>query len=309
MSYAPIALFAYNRLTHTRLTIEALQKNTLADQSDLIIFSDAPKSEAQAKTVNSVRNYIHHIEGFKSVTIIERKTNYGLACSIIDGVTSVLNERGRIIVLEDDLVTSPYFLDFMNAALDTYQTEEKVMHISGYIFPIDNNDLPETFFLRTASCWGWATWDRAWKYFEKNPEKMVEEYSNEMIKHFNMDGSYNFWNQVEQNKSGLINTWAIFWYASVFKKNGLCLHPAISMVNNIGHDSSGQHCAKSNLFHVEMANEPIIYFEKILKENLLALERVNTFFLSISASLFSRCIGKIRKTLFRLILGNKDAVC
>ena len=283
MPLAPIALFVYNRPAHTLQTVEALKKNSLAKESDLIIYSDAPKTSDATVAVREIREYIGTISGFKSVTIIERDKNWGLAHSIIDGVTTVVNTYGRIIVLEDDLVTSPYFLDFMNRALDTYQDDEKVMHISGYMFPIDNTDIPETFFLRTASCWGWATWDRAWRHFEKNPKRMLSEFNESAIRRLNMDGANDFWGQVEQNERGLIDTWAIFWYASVFKKDGLCLHPKFSMVNNIGHDDTGEHCGQTDVYFTVLASKPVSDFEKNVIESTLAHARTRDFFLAISA--------------------------
>lgn len=276
--HAPITLFVFNRPAHTRQTVEALQNNVLAQDSDLIVYSDAPNSESQAEAVHEVRQYIHQIKGFKSVVIIERETNFGLARTIIDGVTQVVKEHGRIIVLEDDLVTSPYFLDFMNRALDTYQDDEKVMHISGYMFPINNADMPETFFLRTASCWGWATWDRAWRHFEKNPKQLFSEFNESAIRRFNLDGAYSFWEQVEQNESGLMDSWAVFWYATIFQKDGLCLHPKFSMTHNTGHDDSGLHCANTGKFDVHLASKPITYFENNLTENKLVLERLKAYF-------------------------------
>ncbi|MDP2785650.1 MAG: glycosyltransferase [Sulfurimicrobium sp.] len=297
MNRAPIALFVYNRPTHTHQTVEALLKNQLSKESDLFIFSDAPKSVAQTDAVREVRQYIRQIDGFKSVTIVERDRNWGLANSIIDGVTRLCNEYGRVIVLEDDLITSPYFLSFMNVALDAYQDEEKVMHISGYMFPIDVTGLPETFFLRTASCWGWATWDRAWEHFSKEPKKLLGEYTAQTINRFNMDGTYNFWAQVEQNESGLINTWAVFWYASVFQVGGLCLHPAISMVSNIGHDDSGEHCKRSHDFSAALASRQIAYFENNIIESALAHDRTRNFFLAIRPSFFQRVFAAIKSRL------------
>ena len=299
MNLAPIILFVYNRPAHTRQTVEALQKNELAKNSDLIIFSDAPKKPEAAEAVREVRAYIRQIDGFKSIKIIERDKNWGLANSIIDGVTSVVNEYGRIIVLEDDLVTSPYFLSYMNEALEIYQDDEKVMHVSGYMFPIDSTGLPETFFLRTASCWGWATWSRAWRQFEKNPQKLLIEYSKQIIIRFNMDGTYNFWAQVEQNAKGVIDTWAVFWYATVFQKGGLCLHPKCSMVNNIGHDETGINCGKSDTFSVQLARQPITYFERNLVEDVLALNRTCRFLLPVKPTLLNWVLQVLSKRLSR----------
>jgi GT2 family glycosyltransferase len=143
---APIALFVYNRPWHTRQTVEALKKNQLFDSSDLIILSDGAKDQASAQKVEEVRQYLRTISGFKSVKIIERDCNIGLAQSIISGVTQVINEYGRVIVMEDDLVTSPFFLRYMNDALECYENEDKVISIHGYCYPI--SVLPETFFLK-----------------------------------------------------------------------------------------------------------------------------------------------------------------
>ena len=159
MSLAPIVLFVYNRPEHTRKTVKALQDNDLTDESILYIFSDAAKNDDEVENVEKVREYIRTISGFKQIIIIEREKNYGLANSIISGVTEIVNKYGKIIVLEDDLVTSKYFLSFMNDALEIYKDENKVICIHGYIYPI-KSELPETFFIKGADCWGWATWKR-----------------------------------------------------------------------------------------------------------------------------------------------------
>src|SRR5690606_8306047 len=155
---APIALFVYNRPEHTRRTLSFLQKNLLADESKLFIFSDAPKNQSDAELVNSTRELIKTVDGFKSVKIIKRQHHLGLAASIIDGVNQLTTDYGKIIVFEDDLLSSPYTLTYFNKALRKYQNEEQVMQIGAYMFPLkDADNLPETFFFRTASSWGWAT--------------------------------------------------------------------------------------------------------------------------------------------------------
>ena len=180
MQIAPTALFVYNRLEHTKRVIEALQKNVLASESDLIIFSDGPKHEKDVKKIDEVRKYLKTIDGFKSIEIFEKENNLGLSNSIISGVTEVVNRYGKIIVLEDDLVVSPYFLEFMNNALVKYENEEKVISIHGYIYPIKNK-LPETFFIKGADCWGWATWKRGWDLFEPNGQKLLDELLNKNL--------------------------------------------------------------------------------------------------------------------------------
>jgi hypothetical protein len=301
LNYAPVVLFVYNRPDHTRRTVEALKINILASQSDLYIFSDAPKKIEAAEAVLEVREYLKSISGFRSVHIFERDKNWGLANSIIDGVTRLCNQYGRVIVLEDDLITSLFFLNYMNDALNVYQDEEKVMHVSGYMFPIDNHDSKDTFFLRTATCWGWATWDRAWRQFTKEPKKLLGEYTEQKINDFNMDGAYNFWAQVEQNAAGSINTWAIFWYATVFEVSGLCLHPAVSMVSNIGHDDTGEHCSKGSDFNVVLASEPVRYFERDIKEGEDAYLRTKEFFLAMKPKYFRRILSLIKQAGMRLL--------
>jgi len=177
--------------------------------------------------------------------LLNEEKNWGLADNIINGVTKIVNEYGKIIVLEDDLVTSPYFLKFMNEALEIYKNEPRVMHISGYNYPINQDGLDDMFFLKPTSCWGWATWDRAWKYYKKDPNYYINVFTKEMIYDFNLSNSYRYFDQIIQNNKGKINTWAIFWYASSYLQDGLSLHPKESYVRNIGHDGRGVHCEKN----------------------------------------------------------------
>ena len=166
MNLSPIVMFVYNRPWHTQQTIEALQKNELASESELFIYADNAKNKNNNNQVLKVRRYIKKIEGFKKVTIIEREKNWGLSKSIIDGITKVINKYGRVIVLEDDLVTSPMFLKYMNNALITYKDEPNVMQISGHMFNVNlNNDKYDAFFLPFTTSWGWATWKKKMGFF------------------------------------------------------------------------------------------------------------------------------------------------
>lgn len=297
MSLAPIVLFVYNRPWHTQLTVEALQKNELASESELFIYSDAPKNKDTEQKVTEVREYIKTINGFKKVTLILREKNWGLANSIIDGVTKIVNEYGKIIVLEDDLVTSPYFLKFMNEALEFYKDEKRVWHVSGWNYPIDTEGLDNVFLWRLMNCWGWATWTDRWKYYEKDVNKTISEFSKNDKYKFNIDGVENFWGQVIANKEGKINTWAIFWYAAIFKKDGLCLNPAQTFVENIGHDGSGVHCGESCFFKNNLSMNNEINFNKNFEENNIMLKRIQTFYKSQKKSLFARLINKLLRIL------------
>jgi len=277
MNLAPIVLFVYNRPSHTKQTVESLQKNKLAQESELFIYSDEAKNEDARKSVDEVREYIDKINGFKKVTIIKRKKNWGLANSIIDGVTKIVNEYGKIIVLEDDLVTSPYFLTFMNDALEFYENEEKVWHISGWNYPIDREDLEDVFLWRVMNCWGWATWADRWSYYEKDIDKVMGDFSKKDIKRFNVEGVEDFWGQVVANKEEKINTWAIFWYATIFKQNGLCLNPVQTFVENIGHDGSGVHCANVKEYRDNVHQTYAVEFKKIDEESLIYLNAIKKY--------------------------------
>jgi hypothetical protein len=280
-----------------------LQKNVLAKHSALIIFSDAPESKDQTAAVRDVRQYIRQIDGFESVTIVERETNIGLARSIIDGVTEVCNQYGRVIVLEDDIVTSQHFLTFMNNALDKYANELHVWHISGWNYPIDPEGLPDAFFWRVMNCWGWATWVDRWKNFQKDPHELIQRWDSEKIKRFNLDGCQeDFWKQVTANASNNINTWAIFWYATIFEHNGLCLNPVRSFVRNIGIDGSGENCGSNDPFRFSKLADKVGEFPDCRGESNLAVQRVKLFYRDKRSfsRLFGRVFNKVRALLSRI---------
>ncbi len=254
---APIALFVYNRLHHTRRTVDSLKKNTLAGVSELVIFSDAPKTEVHSEKVREVRQYIRQIEGFKSVSIIERDSNFGLARSIIDGVTRVVKKYGRIIVLEDDMVTSPYFLTYMNEALEKYADDERVVSIHGYVYPV-GQPLPEAFFLPGADCWGWATWSRGWACFNSDGQFLLEELKRrKLISAFDYNEAYPFSKMLEGQIKGTNDSWAVRWSASAFLAGKLTLYPGRSLVHNIGNDNSGTHCGESADFNANLSSTQI----------------------------------------------------
>ena len=294
MKLAPIALFVYNRPWHTRQTIKELQKNGLAGESDLFIFSDAPNKPEVTKAVQEVRDYIKTISGFRSVKIIERAENFGLSKSIIDGVTRLCSEHGRIIVIEDDLLTSPYFLKYMNDALDLYELEERVISIHGYMYPVDAI-LPETFFLRGASCWGWATWKRGWNLFEPDGQKLLMQIKKLRVENeFNYNGSYDLLGMLRSQVEGKIDSWAIRWYASAFLANKLTLYPGKSLVQNIGFDGSGKNCGTTDVFFTEFADHPVALGRQDVYENLNAQAAISQYFRTMNQPFFWRAlrIGK-----------------
>lgn len=299
---APIILFVYNRPFHTKQTVEALKNNELAEKSELFIYCDAAKNELATESVKQVKSYVNTIDGFKNVTIVEREKNWGLANSIIDGVTKVVNKYGRVIVLEDDLVTSPYFLKFMNDALENYKDKKNVWHISGWGYPIEPTGLDDVFLWKFMNCWGWATWSDKWKYFEKNTDDLISTFTKDDIKRFNLNGYENFWSQVLDNKKGKINTWAIYWYATIFKKDGLCLNPVKTFVENIGHDGSGENCNANDSFKSSMNTSNNINFITILEENELVVNRIQNFYKLQKKSIVVRIIKRLSRMIEKYVI-------
>lgn len=295
---SPVVLFTFNRFWHTKKTIEALKKNHLASETLLFIYSDGPKDEKDYESVKSIRHYLASITGFKKISIILREQNYGLANSIIDGVSSIVKEYGKVIVLEDDLVTSPLFLNFMNYALELYKNNNEVMHISGSVYPIDNSMLDDTFFIKPASCWGWATWERAWAYYKKDPAYYLKVFDKKMIRDFNLNNTYKYFDQIKLNHKGKLNTWAIFWYASIYLNDGLSLHPKESFVKNIGHDGLGENCEESSKYDVELSLNMPENFTKDIVENKKARSRFEDFFIRIKEPLYRRVINRASRELF-----------
>lgn len=278
---APIVLFVYNRPWHTRQTLEALTRNDLADKSELFIYSDGPKSNARQEDISKideVRKIINERKWCKEIHIIESDTNKGLADSIINGVTEVVNLYGKIIVLEDDLITSNYFLDYMNKALELYEKNEKVASINGFFVPVTGK-LPETFFLKFADCLGWATWERGWIDFESNAAKLLKEIKERNLSYqFDLKGAYNYTQMLSDQAEGKIDSWAIRWYASTFLKNKLSLCPKHSLVQHIGNDGSGTNVGKTDFLYFELNEDPIIVEKIPIVESRYALDEMTRYF-------------------------------
>lgn len=243
--YAPIVLFVYNRPDHTKRTLESLEKNFLSKESELYIYSDGPKkgvSKEQIEKIFETRKMAKERRWCGGVHIIERKENMGLANSVIAGVTEIINKFGRIIVLEDDLLLSKYFLKYMNDALNRYENEDCVMQISGYMFPVEIYTKYDALFLPFTNSWGWATWRRSWNLLDRDSKGLdILRKSPIMRKRFDLDNSYPFFKMLLNQKAGRVDSWGIRFYLSVFLNNGLVLYPKKSLVINNGFDRSGTH--------------------------------------------------------------------
>lgn len=320
---APIVLFTYNRPKHTKKTLEALIANELAKDSELFVYQDglqpACKNSVRdrqkkgtsthmadmVQAHNEVREYIESImrenaaKGyFKRVEFIQREQNLGLADSIIDGVNTIINTYGKIIVLEDDIVVSPVFLDYMNAALKTYQNEPKVWSIAGWSYPIATQGLGDCYFWRLPHCWGWASWSNRWQYFKRDMSlDFKNSFSKSDIAYINLDGVANYFSHFTLNHKGRLKTWAIFNYLIAYKHNALTLCPSLSYIKQIGFDGSGVHCGDSgNIFNASSINTkfPII-FPKDIVESTLALKRIRSFELAHKITLQKRVTNKLAK--------------
>lgn len=300
---APILLFVYNRPEHTERTLEALMQNALASESELYIFADAAKKVASADTLKNIektRAIIRQKKWCGKITIVENESNKGLAKSVIEGVTKIVNEYEKVIVLEDDMITSPHFLQYMNDALTIYKNAEHVACISGYIYPV-KEQLPETFFIKGADCWGWGTWKRAWKDMETDGIKLLKQLEdNSLTNTFDFKGSYPFTQMLKEQIAGVNDSWAVRWYASAFLKNKFCLYPGVSLIQNIGTDGSGSHGGVSEKWNVNLASQPIqVKPIKIIENNKAKNNFIEYFTITKNSnqSIIKRIVDKLKSKL------------
>lgn len=303
---APLALFAFNRPGHLGRTLQALAANRGASSLDIVAFSDGPRSAVDMAAVAAVRDLLGVWQDrgvFRSFRVIAQERNFGLAASIITGVTAMCREHDRVIVLEDDMVTSPHFLAYMREGLEMYANDERVASLHGYAFPMREN-LPETYFLAGADCWGWATWRRAWSRFEPDGSLLLAELERRRACYaFDIDGAHPFTRMLKRQIRGLNNSWAIRWKASAYLAGMVSLHPHRSLVANIGHDGTGAHCHSSASFDVELAANPIRLLRMEATEMPEARRALGRYFRSIAGPLgrVRRSVADIGVSLRRLV--------
>jgi hypothetical protein len=296
-NYAPIILFCYNRPEHLGITLNALSKNTFAEQSEIFIFCDGEKKNAEKNEllkIQKVRNIVKKQKWALKTTIIENQENQGLAKSIIYGVTYVLNKFDRVIVLEDDIVPEKGFLKYMNQALEMYENDSKVGCIHAWNYPMNTfNKKQTTFFLKGADCWGWATWKRAWNHFNPNGTILYEEIIKRNLQfNFNRNGTIDFTGMLMDQINNKNDSWAIRWHASLFIKDMYCLHPVKPIVTNFGLDGSGIHCGN---LEINQNTTTEIKLEK------LKVTESEEFFLHFKYRKWSIFLGKLRNIFSRII--------
>lgn len=256
MELAPIVLFGYNRSEHITKTIESLKNNNLYDKSDLFVFVDGPKNAEDKVNQKKVCDIVNNITGFKTIQINISDKNKGLANSVIDGVTEIINRFGKAIVLEDDLELSKDFLKFMNEALEYYNNNYNIFSISGYSLPIEiPKDYTKTIYLSyRAMSWGWATWKDRWNSVDWNIEDYNQYCNNRMlIDKFKRAGD-DLPKMLELQRKGKIDSWAVRWAYNQSMMNKYTVVPVETLVNNIGFDGSGTHC-KTDIRYKNIPNE------------------------------------------------------
>lgn len=283
MSVAPIIFFAYNRPLHVKQALEALMENELSDKSDLFIFSDGPKEDAsteQVERIKKVREVIKAKKWCKDVNIIESDRNKGLANSVIAGVTDIVNRFGKAIVVEDDVITSKYFLRYMNEGLDFYQSEERVLSLGSWNYFSHKVPETDTFFMRNPDSIAWATWKRAWDYFERDSVKLMDELkAHNLIDYFDLNGNYGYSQMLQDQIDGKVSSWAIRWTAVVALKNGLALYPSRSLTKHIGFGADATHCTDSFDYNkeLELSKTPIEIEPIEIRENEAMLKQLIDF--------------------------------
>lgn len=296
---APIALFVYARVDHLRQTVESLLLNPQCSSTRLYVFCDGPKTPDVSERTDAVRAYVDQVQGFAAVTRIYRDENMGLANSIISGVSEVVARHDLAIVMEDDLVVSPHFLSYMNQGLQLYRDERQVASIHGYSYPVEE-ELPDTFFLRGADCWGWATWARAWQHFEADGQKLLDQLKEKgLTGEFDFDGAYSYSGMLKNQIKGRNNSWAVRWHAACFLRNWLTLYPGKSLVNNIGNDGSGTHSAPTAAFDQTTSDQPVV-LQPIAIEESAAARNVYVAYFKAQHSLVQRVRRKLH-TLFNRV--------
>lgn len=262
---APIVFFAYNRPAHTTYSLQSLFKNHLASESTLFIYCDGPKPGATVeslKNIKEVRRIVKEKQWCKEVKIIEADSNIGLAESIRTGVSEVIQINGKVIVLEDDIICSPAFLNFMNIALNHYEKRKTVFSITGYNLPHSKMQIPSDYnydvwvCLRNGS-WGWATWEDRWEHIDWDLSAFDTLQLNKYMQEAFNRGGEDVFPMLQAQKSNFLNIWSIQFTLAHFVNHAVSIVPTISYVDNIGLDGSGDNCSTNQSFRNKNLNNNI----------------------------------------------------
>ena len=301
MNLSPIIFFACNRPEHTLKVLSALKKNKLSKKSSLIIYIDKPIKKIDMMLYLKVVKIIKNTSGFKNKKIILRKKNFGLAKNFMYGLSDVFKKYDRAIILEDDNLVSPYFLDYMNKALDLYKKEKTVSSIYSY-FPKTREKLPDTFFLKGSwtFTWGIGIWRRSWRLFEVDGTKLLKKIDNKNLKkEFNFNNSYDWYSMLERSINKQNQSWSIKWYASTFLKNTFTLFPQYSLSKNIGMDGTGINTPQTKIWDVEPYKKKINVNQIKINESTSGYKAAKIFFNSIEP-LYIKIYNNIKRKVYKL---------
>lgn len=240
----PVAFFAYNRPIHTIKSLNSLSACHRKEDFEFYFFLDAAKSTSDAPSVEETRKVLIEKSETFSAKVISRRSNLGVAKSIVDGVSSLCESHGRVVVIEDDLTVAPDFLHFMASALEYYQDCPEVMQVGAYtIAPPSEPRNEDAFLLPVTTAWGWATWASAWTKFSWIPEGWPGSFEDsEWRARFEINGAADYVSMLEETLEGRNDTWDIFWWYAVSRNAGEVVYPLRSLVSNEGFDGSGIHC-------------------------------------------------------------------
>lgn len=270
--YSAIAIFTYQRIDSLKKLIKSLKKNTETKNSSVYFFCDGPKNEREKINTKKIIFFLKGIKFFKNKKIILRKSNYGLKKNIINGINKVLKRHKTIIVLEDDLIVSKYFLHYMNSSLIKYYKNKKIYHINGWSFKVDINNKFDVYFSKYMNCWGWGTWKNKWSLLNKKSVLLSSlNWDKKKINEFNIGSSINLYNQLTRNYYKKINTWAIFWYATIFQNKGICLTPNYSLVKNCGFENFEKN-SKNFLYSTNISNKKIVKYPSFIGEDKIIFQ-------------------------------------
>tara|TARA_Y100000389_G_scaffold147641_1_gene146557 strand:- start:29241 stop:30131 length:891 start_codon:yes stop_codon:yes gene_type:complete len=293
MNYSPVILFVYNRPNHLKKTLSFLKKNSETKKSFIYIFSDGYKNNdsMDQKKVEQVRDIIKKINFFKKKFIFERKKNIGLRNNIIRGINLAFKNNSKLIILEDDILVSRYFLKFMNESLTKYYKNNKVWHISGWNYDINEVTISDdVFFIKNMNCWGWGTWKNRWNKINLESEKLIRKFSKSDKYRFNLDNSFENFSQIIRNYESKKSTWAIFWNATIYLNNGLCLNPLKSLTSNIGQDESGTNTTNTQLVNEKINNNKNFKYPNIISENIQIRKKIIEFLRNKKENFFQKIL-------------------
>lgn len=304
---APIVLFTYKRLAVTKRVLDSLLTNKECSSSRLIVYSDGPKNRNDEEAVEEVRSYLKTITGFEQIEYFYREQNLGLAQSFICGITETLAKYEKAIFLEDDNLLSEHFLSFMNQALEHYESNPRVICITGYSWPIwPKQKTP--YFICGAETWTMATWRKGWRNFNADGMALLREIDQGKLRgRFSRDG-FGFYKMLQQQVSGKIDSWGVRWWASAFVNDMYCLYPNETLCVSIGYGEESVHCQNySFMFRLpaDLAKKPISCFPDFVRQKTLVTFLLRLMNMKLVFSSISMRFTKLVRNLVKFLSGSR----